>query len=83
LSDGVDAAVERMEAFALHPMVDRTVAQPQAGKLGSSHHPVLPLSKLRDLLVVLTRLTFPPYYVVKVNLVAHARQDGGRGVTAG
>ena len=83
LSDCIDPAVERVEALALHPMVDRTVAQPQGGKLRSSHHPVLPLSKLRDLPVVLTRLTFPPYYVVKVNRVAHARQDGGRRVTAG
>lgn len=82
LSDRVDAAVERVEPLALQAMIDRPGAQTEGGQLRSSNHSVLPLSQARDHLVV-TSLTFAPYYVVNVKLVAHAGQRASPGVTRG
>jgi hypothetical protein len=82
LSDRVDPAVERVEALALQAMIDCPGAQTEGGQLRSSNHPVLTLSQARDHLVV-TSLTFAPYYVVKVRLVAHAGQRASPGVTGG
>jgi hypothetical protein len=82
LSDRVDGAVEGVEALALEAMIDRAGAHAGGQELGPSHHAVLSLRQACDRLVV-TTLTFAPYYVVKVRVVAHAAQDCARGVTAG
>jgi hypothetical protein len=82
LSDRVDAAVKGVEALALQAVVDGAGAHAESGQLGSSNDPILTLSQARDRLVV-TSLTFAPYYVVKVRFVAHAGQRASPGVTGG
>src|SRR5215208_6331361 len=63
-------------------MIDCAGAQTEGGQLSSSNHPVLTFSHARDQLVV-TSLTFAPYYVVRVRVVAHATQRASPGVTGG
>jgi hypothetical protein len=72
LSDRVNAAVERVKAFALKPVVDRALAHAKGDQLRPGDDPVLSLCEGGDLQVILTTLTFAPYYVVKVRVVAHA-----------
>jgi hypothetical protein len=83
LSDCVNAAVERVQAFALKAVVDRALAHAKGDQLRPGNDTVLSLCEGGDLQVILTTLTFAPYYVVKVRVVAHARQDGASRVTAG
>ena len=82
MSDRVHTAMERVEALALQAMIDRAGAHAEGGQLRASNDAVLTLSQARDRLVV-TSLTFAPYYVVKVRFVAHAGQRASPAVTGG
>jgi hypothetical protein len=82
VSDGVDAAVEWVEALELQAIIDGIGPKPERKQLRPRHHAVLPLGQSRNGLL-LTNLTFAAYMAVNVRFVAHAGQRASPGVTGG
>lgn len=51
MSDGIDAAVDAVEAPMSHPMTDAALSQPESAQLIERHHRVLARRELRNLAV--------------------------------
>jgi hypothetical protein len=79
MTDGIDAAVNAMEAAALKSMIDSPSADPESDELRPRHHPMLGRRQLRDRLIA----GFPPYSVVNCALDPHEAQIGGPRRTVG
>ena len=82
LSDRINTAMKGVEALELEAVIDRVMAQAFSRQLPSSNHPVLPLRKPGDRLVV-TNPTFAAYIPVNVGFVAHGPSVAGLGRRVG
>jgi hypothetical protein len=71
MTDGVDAAVQRMEPAASQSMPDRATTDPQRRELRARDHAVLTPCERRDLLVDVVRSSFGPYAGLNLDGVGH------------
>lgn len=83
MPDGVNTAIKEQQAPEPQSMVNRVGAQPELHQLCPGHHPMLPLRKLPDCPIEVTRSSFAAYLAVNADLVAHAGQDGAPGRNGG
>jgi hypothetical protein len=79
-ADGIDAAVQGMQAPARDPAVDRPPAEPEGGELAAGDDAVLACCEAGDRPLVRPArrpawTTFAPHMVVNVVQVRHSGQD--------
>ena len=79
MPDGVDAAVQRMQALSLDAVVDGIEGEPECDQLAPCDHAVLAARKLGDHLVGATRAILTVYdrqNFARVSHVVHRRPRG-------
>jgi hypothetical protein len=78
VADGVDAAVERVEAAHGEAVLDRSPPEAELDQLPAGDHAVLPGGERGNRRVRTTRSTFTPYFVVNVERARHAPDPDDR-----
>jgi hypothetical protein len=71
MADGVDAAVNGMQARSLHAPLDRATPETELHELRAFHHAVLTVCQRRDRRVLIAGVEFPMYARGNFTLAAH------------
>ena len=71
MADGVNAAVNGMQARSLHAPLDRATPETELRKLRALHHAVLTVCQRRDRRVLIASVEFPMYARGNFTLAAH------------
>jgi hypothetical protein len=89
MANGIDAALDDVEAVPPHALLDRPPADPKAEQLPPRNHSMLPTRKVRYRPIRVgrreegTRSEFAPYGVVNAALVPHPAEGEGSGRALG